>query len=123
MLRSPRYFTNANKDNGFKLPIKVVFLRYPMIKHYKRAEPVYGVLEFIDHKFPMAVVKDKAQAIKKEILKFEDLKVGDTDDDRRGYVRTRTKGYAPQYMWPSPLLSITGEWQWLFQREHGLGTF
>ena len=114
-------FHNARSKKEFRLPIKAVFLRYPMIKHYKREEPANRVLDFMGHQYPMAVVNEKAQALKKEILKLEDMKVGDTDDNRRGYVRTRTKGYAPQYMWPAPLLSITGEWQWLFQREHGLG--
>jgi hypothetical protein len=56
-----------------------------------------------------------AQRLKDEITKIETL----TIQGQTGFMRTRCKGYAPEYMWSAPLLSLTGQWTWMFQRDHG----
>lgn len=110
-------FDNARKANKFKLPVKVVLLRYPMIKHYKRSPPLSEEIAFMGRKFTMKQIKEQAQDITKQILEIETMQIG----DQTGFMRTRSKGFSPQYMWPAPVLSLSGQWQWMFQREHGAG--
>jgi acetyl esterase/lipase len=109
-------FLNAVKT-AQPLHIKAVFLRYPMLKHYKRKWPEAGSVEFMGQNFSQAEIQDYEKELKAEVLALETLK----SNEQTGFVRTRTKGYAPEYMWAAPLLSLTGEWQWMFQRDHGLG--
>jgi acetyl esterase/lipase len=110
-------FLNAEKARDFKLPIKVVMLRYPMIGHYKRTFPVTanGKMGFMNAEFDKDEVNEYAKGIKEAILRLETMTAG----GQTGFVGTRTKGYAPEYMWAAPVLTIAGEWKGLFQRSHG----
>jgi acetyl esterase/lipase len=110
-------FLNADKDLDFKLPIKAVMLRYPMIGHYSRTFPITtnGKMGFMNAEFDKDEVNEYAKGIKEAIHRLETTTVG----GQTGFVRTRTKGYAPEYMWAAPVLTIAGEWKGLFQRSHG----
>jgi acetyl esterase/lipase len=106
-------FMNASRDEGFGLRIKAAMLRYPMIKHYTRLMP--NEFSFMGEVFTEEDMYGYAKQLKDEIEKLETLEIG----SKIGFVRMRSKGYAPQYMWAAPLLSLTGEWKGLFQRVHG----
>jgi acetyl esterase/lipase len=106
-------FMNASRDQGFGLRIKAAMLRYPMIKHYTRLMP--NEFSFMGEVFTEEDMYGYAKQLKDEIEKLETLEIG----SKIGFVRMRSKGCAPQYMWAAPLLSLTGEWKGLFQRVHG----
>jgi hypothetical protein len=88
-----------------------------MIKHYTRTYPVTetGKITFMNAAFGKDEIYAYAKGMKNEIARLESITVR----DRTGFVRTRTKGYAPEYMWASPVLTIAGEWKGMFQRVHG----
>jgi acetyl esterase/lipase len=111
-------FLNAEKDLDFKLPIKDVMLLYPMIRHYKRYYPITtnGKMPFMNAEFGKEEVYEYAKGIREAVHRLETMTIG----DQTGFVRTRTKGYAPEYMWAAPVLTIAGEWKGLFQRSHGV---
>lgn len=111
-------FLNAAIENAQPLPLKAVFLRYPMLKHYKRTFPTDGTkVGFMDGKYSEGEIEEYEKKLKAELLRLEQVK----SLHQTGFVRTRTKGYAPAYMWAAPLLSLTGDWQWMFQRAHKAG--
>jgi hypothetical protein len=101
-------FMNADKEENFKLPIKVVMLRYPMIKHYLR-KCITDNVPFMTGTYTKDELKEFVRQLTAEINNIEKV----------GFMRTRSKGYAPAYMWAAPVLSVTGEWQDIFQRVHG----
>jgi acetyl esterase/lipase len=106
-------FMNASHNEEFKIRIKAAMLRYPMIKHYTRS--IEGDFSFMGETFTKEEMHVYVKGLKDELEKLETMQIG----DKIGFVRTRSKGYAPQYMWAAPLLSLTGEWKGIFQRVHG----
>ncbi|KAI4650667.1 hypothetical protein J4E93_003024 [Alternaria ventricosa] len=103
---------NAAND-GPKLSVKSCLLRYPMLVHYARDFPPEnennGMVIYMGEKFTQTDVTQRAKDIVAAINELE----------KWGLVPTRSKGYAPQNMSATLLLSITKLWQSVFQRKHG----
>jgi acetyl esterase/lipase len=100
---------NAAHD-GPKLSIKSCLLRYPMLAHYARGFPKdKGKIVYMGESFTPSDVTKRAHDVVAAIDELEEW----------GLVPTRSKGYAPQYMSATFLLSLTKLWQPVFQRKHG----
>lgn len=106
-------FLNAHNVTGPKLPIKVVLLRYPMLKHYTRSFEVKGqkvdTLNYMGEHVTKAMTISRQKDFEREIFLLE----------KHGLVPTRSKGFAPQWMAPAFILSTTQRWKPMFQRVHG----
>ncbi|CBX91479.1 hypothetical protein IAQ61_010825 [Plenodomus lingam] len=86
------------------LPIAAVFLRYPMVKHYARECP--DSVTYMNSEFTRAEVQKHAQDIKDAIVELEAFEL----------VPSRSRSHPPHGMSAAFLLSITKEWQAMFQR-------
>ncbi|KAF2852554.1 alpha/beta-hydrolase [Plenodomus tracheiphilus IPT5] len=101
-------FANA-EVGGVGVRIDVVFLRYPMIRHYARE--LTGSVNYMGVEFEKGQVVERAEAIKTAVEELE----------RMGLLATRSWDHPPRGMSGAFLLSITGMWKGMFQRHAGKG--
>lgn len=102
-------FLNAYKSGGPKLPIQAALLRYPGVKHYTRSFPASGELIYMGKLVKEAETRKHEQALEREQWLLE----------KHGLAVTCSEGFSPMRMSAAFLLSTTGRWKLMFQREHG----
>ncbi|KAI4709426.1 hypothetical protein J4E89_005442 [Alternaria sp. Ai002NY15] len=103
---------NADRELDLKIPVQAALLRFPMIAHYKRKIPDGEKVLYMNQWFEKDILKNRAEDVKKEILRLE----------RLGIVPTCTQRPPPRGMAFAVVLSTTETWQPFFQRYHGYNT-
>lgn len=101
-------FLNADKVSGTKTSISVALLRYPMIEHYVRDTTGMNEFVYMGETFSRREIEEQADKMQDAIAALE----------ISGYLPTRVRSDAPQYMCASFLLSFLGRWKGSFQRQH-----
>jgi hypothetical protein len=109
-------FLNADKESGYHIPIRFILLHSTMAGHYVKAFPecVGNKPNYMDYELKKDDVQKQGQMIVDEILHIE----------MQGIALCRSKGAAPEFMFPALSLSSTENkhnLQWMLQRKHGLG--